>query len=581
MKRFLAVAASFGLLLSGQSAIAEPFIFDPPYETWNGKNVFQIEETYSFGAPSAIKLSEATGPFRSAVRDCKELGVAPCLESLLDVPAHTGSGSRPVGTKELEFALTMPACEVAGSSNWCIEELRIYPAGSTALKAEFVRAVEGNTTKAIPSRDVPAGGTASLWRGAPGSGFEDLNLVAYGRAEIRKAFIFGEGHRYRTQEFALQVSPFTLNANRSSSIDFFDDPEIPGLGNHRIPTRGCLWQDGQGCGERADFPEGVRIGVTLRSNIPIAEFFNGRLTNPDLVVNQSAGITTLKIDAEPVVVPEIAAIYEESSGLRQKLKVPSAGWHSTKPFYQNAFEAISILRNHMGDKASGENTSWRLTSMGLGGTNRCYKDKGVAGMVFTNATTYEGEPPKYEAGFLNYKVAGMHYLSNGQDLFEGTYDLLIKSDVARCLYGFSSAPVSATVTVIGAAGAEKVASTQVSEKAGWLKLSAYGFTFSEKKIQVKLTQPQSRVLSAFTGRSSSLTNKQKTEVRTVLQKTAAKAKVTCTGLFSRASDRALALQRARATCSYVRSQNKSVSTFAQVKSTKAASSNGKVTVSSK
>jgi len=581
MKRFVAVLASFGLLLSGQSAIAEPFVFDPPYETWNGKNVFQIEETYSFGAPSAIKLSEVTGPAASKIEDCKELGLAPCLESLLDSPSPSGPGFPPAGTKSLEFALTMPACEVSLSSNWCIEELRIYSADGSAVPARFLRAVEGNTTSAIPSRGIPAGGTPSLWVGAPGSGFENLEVVAFVRAELKKTFVFGEGQGYRAQEFSMQVSPYEINTSKSRTMTFFDSPTTPGLGNHATPMRGCLWQDSLGCGERADFPEGVTIGLTIKSNIPIAEFFNGRLTKPDLVVNQSSGITTLKIDAEPVVVPEIALMYEESAGLRAKLKTPNPGWASTKPFYPNAFEAMSVLRGHLGDKASGENTSWRLTSVGLSGTNRCYKDKGVAGMVFTNATTYEGDPPKYEAGFLNYKVAGMHYLSNGKDLFEGTYDLLIKSDVARCLYGFSSAPLSATVTVIGAAGAEKVASTQVSEKAGWLKLSAYGFTFSEKKIQVKLTQPQSRVLSAFSGRSSSLTSKQKTEVRAVLQKTPAKAKVTCTGLFSKASDRAIALQRARATCSYVRSQNKTVSTFAQVKSTKVASSNGKVTVSSK
>jgi hypothetical protein len=64
----------------------------------------------------------------------------------------------------------------------------------------------------------------------------------------------------------------------------------------------------------------------------------------------------------------------------------------------------------------------------------------------------------------------------------------MRSDAARCLYKFSSAPVSATVTIAGADGAQNIATTVVTENDGWLKMRAAGFTFSEKQIKVKLTQ---------------------------------------------------------------------------------------------
>jgi hypothetical protein len=64
----------------------------------------------------------------------------------------------------------------------------------------------------------------------------------------------------------------------------------------------------------------------------------------------------------------------------------------------------------------------------------------------------------------------------------------MRSDAARCLYGFSNAPVSATVSIAGADGATNIATTVVSEKDGWLKMKAAGFTFSEKQIQIKITQ---------------------------------------------------------------------------------------------
>jgi hypothetical protein len=88
---------------------------------------------------------------------------------------------------------------------------------------------------------------------------------------------------------------------------------------------------------------------------------------------------------------------------------------------------------------------------------------------------------------LSYKVASLHYLPDGS-AFHGSYDLIIRSDVARCLYKFSNAPISATISIVSEDGTNQVASTTVGEKDGWLYLSANGFTFSSPTVKVKLTQ---------------------------------------------------------------------------------------------
>jgi hypothetical protein len=110
------------------------------------------------------------------------------------------------------------------------------------------------------------------------------------------------------------------------------------------------------------------------------------------------------------------------------------------------------------------------------------------GIVNTNAMAYKGGTPEFVDGFLNYTVAGMHYMSDGKTPVLGTYDLLLRSDAARCLYGFSNAPISAVVSITGENGEQNVATTTLTEKDGWIRLSAYGFTFSEKTIKVKLSQ---------------------------------------------------------------------------------------------
>ena len=72
----------------------------------------------------------------------------------------------------------------------------------------------------------------------------------------------------------------------------------------------------------------------------------------------------------------------------------------------------------------------------------------------------------------------------------------MRSDTARCLYGFSKAPISAKVSVTSASGENKTAITVVKEtKDGWLKLAAYGFTFSSPTISVKLTQAKAAAKS--------------------------------------------------------------------------------------
>jgi len=108
-------------------------------------------------------------------------------------------------------------------------------------------------------------------------------------------------------------------------------------------------------------------------------------------------------------------------------------------------------------------------------------------MVTTNSNAYIAGPPKFTDGDLAYKVASPHYDSKGA-LQIGTYDLAIRSDIARCLYGFTSAPIQASLSVVYSDGEAKKATTLVSEKNNWLRLSAKGFTYSSPTVKVRLTQ---------------------------------------------------------------------------------------------
>ena len=124
------------------------------------------------------------------------------------------------------------------------------------------------------------------------------------------------------------------------------------------------------------------------------------------------------------------------------------------------------------------------------GSSTCFNDTSrVTGIVTTNSTQYSAGPPAFNkaTGTLDYQVASPHFGTTG-DVFKGSYDLVMRSDVARCVYGFSKAPINATLSVTSADVTPQIATTVVGEKDGWLYLQAKNFEFSAPTVTAKLTQ---------------------------------------------------------------------------------------------
>jgi len=135
----------------------------------------------------------------------------------------------------------------------------------------------------------------------------------------------------------------------------------------------------------------------------------------------------------------------------------------------------------------------------------------LIGLVTTNAPIYASGAPAFTDGSLSYKVAGLHFKADGT-LFKGSYDLAIRSDFARCLYGFSNAPIRASVSVLSSDGStQNVATELVTEKNGWMTLSAKNFTFSQPTIKVKLMQD--KPLNSNTEQSKQAAPVKKTTVK--------------------------------------------------------------------
>jgi hypothetical protein len=176
---------------------------------------------------------------------------------------------------------------------------------------------------------------------------------------------------------------------------------------------------------------------------------------------------------------------------------------------EHGIDELSAWLPHIGDKATANLSTWSVRTLSadeMKGADECLvNDTKIVGLVTTNATQYTGGPPTYtrKTGTLDYRVAAPHYRSGGSKFF-GIYDLIMRSDVARCLYGFSKAPLTASVSVVDDDGVTTVGTQNISEKDGWIKIAAYGFGFSAPTVKVKFSQKGFKGATTAKGKAKSI-----------------------------------------------------------------------------
>ena len=278
-------------------------------------------------------------------------------------------------------------------------------------------------------------------------------------------------------------------------------------GVSETPTKErCAVTDTGFCQVVRDFPSGYRFGMTLKLSSKLSGWFHGRIALPIISTKPWNNGVELSVEAEPVKIstlnftvpnaqiPEAVRkmiFTDKEFGVSGNAEtgIQTMGWLSD-PFTMELMNAFLPAVGDKGSKTTGYWSYSALNAWNQPAIKRCSDGTGdLAGVVTTNALTYSAGPPTYnpDSGSLEYKVASPHLEANGA-VASGSYDLVLKSDVARCIYGFSKAPIKAEISISSETGEKKVATTVVNERDGWLNMSAKGFTFSSPTIQVKLTQ---------------------------------------------------------------------------------------------
>ena len=446
------------------------------------------------------------------------------------------------------FAI-LPFCQSATEAN-CVRSLAVTTPRITSGAATYLRTVGNKVFEADAANGIPAGANWSLFEvpALKAAGLQSTFGVKV-RVELQKIPMIG----VKATSFSAIVTPYELGTTTAANgvLSNFTNPlgksGIRGTGG----DVNCLWVNSGECGREKAFPSDASISLTVHIGNYLTSWLHGRLADPTVSISQlDQRQNVLTVSGKPVVVPGVKgnATTEIIPG-----KTPLQGGGSMKldSTQDNSLDQFLFFEQFFNNKATLLDEVWSFRSLGLesvasaatdtlgvsnplanplanplggissvlGGSSgskslaeltglgasaaKCVPEatqvvgailgtdsvSSLIGLVTTNSLTYSAGPPKYTDGFLNYKVAGLR--KNPDDTnFQGSYDLVMSSKIARCIYGFEgSAPLYATVSVINSDGGETTLATEsVKEEGGWLRLKARGFTFSSPTLKIKLTQ---------------------------------------------------------------------------------------------
>ncbi|MFM8870350.1 MAG: hypothetical protein ACKOFD_02080 [Actinomycetota bacterium] len=481
----------------------------------------------------------------------------PCLS-----PTEGSCSTNP----SVDYQAVLQRCTTTTEVN-CISGFGSVDANGSRTEATFDRLIPTAGLwdfAADTTIDLPAGGPGQLFSlpSAPHAGGDDYYL----RARL-------EGARTAAGKFTLRdldISLYAVELVESTCTDkcitsyyYNQSQDIWNLNGGFLPTvdgkteQQCIvtsekltGRDVHLCAARRRIPLDKNFYVTVRLGQTPAGWLHGRLDSPKIAINTStsSSSTTIDIQGAPVVVPivktgylwsqipaALQAVYAKgdlwpkskdyggssNSDSPANLAIPDKRRITYKPSPSGppGIEELQAWLPLVSDKATANVSTWgvrTLNSTEMTGVSSCFtKDKTLSGLVTTNATQYAAGPPALnkQTSSLEYQVAAPHFSSSGE-VFRGVYHLVMRSDVARCIYGFGSAPLKATVSVIEENGVPATATTNVSESDGWLRMSAAGFTHSAPVIRATLTEeiPTIRLKAGKTVTFSSLARSAKVAV---------------------------------------------------------------------
>lgn len=448
-------------------------------------------------------------------------GQSPRIKSWADVLSGGGPN--------MTYNLILPPC--SGSiTNDCFTNLQATNSEGKVVDGVLYGLFPDMATPSFvgdQSVGLPSGWSPSIWSfpGITHTGGDKFLVVP-------TAFDYGVPVSQGTKHMQLQVAIYAV-----SLVDQ-QTPPSSGIGFTNVYNERCpLWYGSGKCAVQYALPKNVGFNLSVKLSGKVQGWVHGRLQSPNIsILPNGANGEIINISGSPVTVPifqswkKFAELPADFQTYLQLQNEPRAGsywapngsqdWHSfwdglgVAPYTKLStlhdlsnydaldFNEFTRWLSVSDNKAVASKSMWAFYTANSGRSGAIDNSPcgtlagGVSGVVTSNATMFISAPPTFNATTtsLDYQVSSPHFDRNGNANI-GSYNLLLNSAVARCLYNFTNAPVKASVSIISADGSSQAATSVLNETDGWLKLAVSGFSYSAPTISVKLTQDAAPVVT--------------------------------------------------------------------------------------
>jgi hypothetical protein len=407
----------------------------------------------------------------------------------------------------MDSKLLLEPCK-SDSTFACIEGFSVGPSKSNLTTGNFVRMIEGDRIPASKKYGTPAGGSIGIWE-VPGQNHTGgTNQYSVAVALSYSANKDANSPATLTN-FQVSVIPFITKAGNYQRMYIGDVPNVNPPATAGMWSYGdCSWQEPDKCAVAQLWSENSIASIKIRVPNQATGWLYGRVKDPTISVSKiNDTLNLLEVSGSPTLVQGKKTLVDIHNIPKTLLDVITRNGEAplpTEPGYINGgygwvglppdmeyskkwFDAWLPLTKNTAD---GMSEFWNLKAIPSDSiSNKCLKStSNFVGLVTSNSMLYSSTAPEFSKDELTYQVTSLHYLPDGITPFLGSYDLILRSDAARCLYGFSNAPVKATIQVLGESTDNQIITTVMNENDGWLHLAARGFQYSSPSIHVKLLQ---------------------------------------------------------------------------------------------
>ncbi|MFM8773413.1 MAG: hypothetical protein ACKOFP_06160 [Actinomycetota bacterium] len=342
----------------------------------------------------------------------------------------------------------MDFCATAADFN-CVESLEVIDGQGTARLATYLRGFPETPKIAEynqPGAFMPAGGSVPLWEYPTGDG--TARILSMG---VTSSTFWSESGRWvqaTGDQFTFALVPVRIESRpgvpKPGLVEQID-PSTGMTGVNRTgwgdpSTQGCAAFDTGECAVDVPFPADHRFRVKLRLRDTASMYLNGAGDEAVAYSEKLAGGHRFVLEAGPSPVLGVAGWIPKSHVPRSVIDAAIAVVGGTG-YWDIDFDAASYrslgrggteplgwfkaLLPYFGDRASFVVDAWYVENTPTLGryTSQCTNQgRGeFIGIVASNATTYTGDPPTYDAATstLKYEVAGPHYMPDGTTLSRG------------------------------------------------------------------------------------------------------------------------------------------------------------------